>query len=186
MNIKKDMSIRRILAIVFALVAAFAFMFVFMSFQYLLSQLNAAEEKCVDRKSADIREKHIPTPDQSITMMVGPENQGMSPMDCDFTNTPGHITSVNLYIQDSLKLEGDLNPPVVDIDQHLTMRVNGKHVINSLLINSLPSGTNIDLSDVCEHLAPVRACDSVSIELLSEDDAYRSIVFNVGIVNKMN
>jgi hypothetical protein len=133
--------------------------------------MNVSAYQCTQKK---------PFADQIITLLVGPEDLGMSAVDCDYARYSGKVTSVNMYLM-SLLSDRDGVVPTEDIDQTITIRMNGKPVIENMLVTILPSHTNIDLGEMCERIDNIESRDTISVEVSNKDNAFRSVTIGFGI-----
>jgi hypothetical protein len=121
-----------------------------------------------------------PFADQIVTLLVGPDELGMPMVDCDYARYSGKVTSINMYLM-SLYSDRDGAVPTENMGQTITIRLNGKPVVERMLVTILPSHTNIDLSEVCERMNQIESRDTLSLEVFSEENAFRSVTVGFGI-----
>ena len=90
------------------------------------------------------------------------------------------MAAINMYLM-SLYSDRDGAVPTENMGQTITIRLNGKPVVERMLVTILPSHTNIDLSEVCERMNQIESRDTLSLEVFSEENAFRSVTVGFGI-----
>jgi hypothetical protein len=119
-------------------------------------------------------EADLPHSGEMYTLAVGPGECEEDGQDYMFVNASGKVTHARMVIIDPYDLDGDdATRPTADVEEYVTLRLNGE-IVCKLDLSNLASRTNIDLMRVLGKFPSIRTLDVLGAELSGGDNRFRA------------